>query len=475
MDKTLSELYGERISEDWCERVAYSRDLGEIPAVLRSALKIENVPDLVARPSNARDVAAAMEYAKAGGVPVTPRGSASSGFFNAVPVKKGLCLDLCGLDQIEDVDQEAGTVTVGAGCRWLPLDRHLRRQGWAVRTYPTSAPTATVGGWINMEGYGVGSLAYSALIDQVVGMEVVFASGEIRWITPDSTPPTTWFAGSDGTLGVVTKVTLRIRRVPESEKHWLVSFADSDALGRAAVELASGYAGPYNMSFLHSSYFDLQRRMGHAAPDGDVLAVDYEDSAEAVAEGRQRVAEAAARHGGTILPDRLAEAEWEQRFRHLSLKRLGPSVLAAEDWIGPDRLGEYQAAVARLGRRLKTSFYTYGTIVGTQRMSVFTGYLTDRRKPLSYLIALSVTCRLHEIAGRLGGRPLGVGLWNTPYLPGIYSPEELTELRRRKKFLDPAGLLNPGKHYEWPALLSPGLFSLGANMGSLLQRFASGQ
>ena len=471
----MVEICGERITDDWCERVAYGRDLGDIPPLLRSALKIENIPDLVARPVDAQEVAAVVEYAKANGLPVTPRGSASSGFFNAVPVKRGICLDLCGLDQIEDVDEQSSTVMVGAGCRWLPLDRHLRRLGWAVRTYPTSAPTATVGGWINMEGYGVGSLAYGALIDQVVGMEVVLASGEIRWITPDSAPPTAWFAGSDGTLGIVTRVALGIRRSPESEAHWLVSFDDLEALGRAAMDLASGQARPYNMSFLHSSYFDLQKRMGHAAPDGDVLAVDYEGEAEAVSQGSLRVGEAVFRQGGKVLPRLLAEAEWEDRFRHLSVKRLGPTVLAAEDWLAPARLGEYQRAVAKLGRQLKTHFYTYGTVVGAERMSVFTGYLTDRRKALSYMIAMSVTCRLHEIAARLGGHPVGVGLWNTPYLPSIYSPEELAKLRGRKKSLDPQGIMNPGKHYEWPKLLSPGLFSLGSNMGSLLQRFASGQ
>jgi glycolate oxidase len=89
-------------------------------------------------------------------------------------------------------------------------------------------------------------------------------------------------------------------------------------------------------------------------------------------------------------------------------------------------------------------------------------YHTDARQTFDYTLALGLTARLYSLGARFGGRPYGVGLWNTPYLSQIFSSRQLTELRARKKSLDPVGRFNPGKLYQapfplWPAVSKPGM------------------
>jgi glycolate oxidase len=86
---------------------------------------------------------------------------------------------------------------------------------------------------------------------------------------------------------------------------------------------------------------------------------------------------------------------------------------------------------------------------------VMTIYLADERHTASYLCAIGFTKRLHDLGARYGGRPYGVGLWNTPYLSRLYDRAQLAELKQRKARLDPAGIMNPGKLYQasfplWP-------------------------
>jgi glycolate oxidase len=471
MEDYLTDLLGGRVTEDWWERVIYGRDLAEMPAIMLKLLKLETIPDLVARPKTAAEVAALVKYAGSKGMAVVPRGGASSAFFNSVPLKKGITLDLCGLSGILELDEERGEANVGAGQRWQELDRQLRQKGWAVKSYPSSAPSATVGGWLNMEGYGIGSLSFGSLSDQISKLEVVLADGTIREITPDTRPAISWFAGSDGTLGIVTKVTLRVHRAPAAESHWLLSFSEGRSLNRAAQVLAEEDPVPYNIAYYNNVYYEYFKKLGYEVPSGEVLAVDYEGDQDILDAAEKSLRNMAGKYDAEVLPPEMGDSEWQERFYHMRIKRLGPTLMAAEDWLPLEKLGEYQAALNRLGHSARTKFYSYGTIVNPKKMTMFAGFCADSRQGLPFMVAMALTARLHHLAIKLGGHPYSVGFWNTPYLPYIYSGTELAEARQRKRLLDPQGLLNPGKHYDHPALLPPWFFLLGTSIASLLQKF----
>ncbi|MCL5960463.1 MAG: FAD-binding oxidoreductase, partial [Chloroflexi bacterium] len=162
IEEHLKGILGEAVTASPLERELYAHDLAAVPPFLSRAL-VRATPDIVAKPRSTEEVSAVLKYASDQRVTVTPRAAGSTAFHNSVPTKGGILLDLNALRGIVGVDAGRKTVTVLPATRWKELDDELR-YGWglAVKTYPTSAPSGTVGGWFNMGGFGVGSLKYGS-------------------------------------------------------------------------------------------------------------------------------------------------------------------------------------------------------------------------------------------------------------------------------------------------------------------------
>ena len=455
----LAPLPAERLCVDPIERQLYARDLAPVPDIL-NRLFYRTLPEAVVLPENAAQTAETLRQAYRCRIPVTPRASATTSYSNAVAVRGGLVLDVSRLNAAPELDAARGTVRVGPAVTWMALDESLAGHGFAVRSYPSSAVAATVGGWVSTQGHGLGSLKYGPLVGQLVSLEVILPGGEIRTVTRDSQPPLEWFAAAEGTLGVITAVEIEVRRRPPAEELRLLAYDDLEALGREAAGLARGDPTPYTVFFADAGYFDLAARSGFAAlPGGQgALLVCYQGEAEEVNRGQKQ----AAACSGRRLPADLALEEWNARLYHLRIKRAGPSLLAAELWLPLDQLAAYLAGVSALARRSRVLIGTYGLVVSLHEALVMSLYPCDESHQVDYLMALGFTRRLQMLGARLGGRPYGVGLWNTPYLPQLFSRAQLQELRRRKAQLDPLDLLNPGKLYRAEFPLWPAAFGLGA-------------
>ena len=115
-----------------------------------------------------------------------------------------------------------------------------------------------------------------------------------------------------------------------------------------------------------------------------------------------------------MLSEEAAAADWEERFAALRLKRAGPTLLAAESWLPLDQLVAYHAAVAKLAGRHRMTMATYGMAVRPGDVTVMTAFPSDETRAVKYLLDLSLTSKLYDIAARYGGRPYGTGVWNMP-------------------------------------------------------------
>jgi glycolate oxidase len=475
----LAELLGERYTESAFERSFYRRDLAVVPPFLASLVG-NTLAAAVARPRTAEEVSSIVRYAAARGsgsehasgrstLPLTPRAAATTAYWNAVPMRGGLVLDLNGMRGLVSLDEAALTATVLPGTRWEELDRVLRRRGVTLLSYPTSAPAATVGGWISMEGHGIGSLKHGGVADQVTRLEVVLADGTI--VDVPGAWPVTHFAGSEGTLGIITRVELAVRPQPAATGHHLLVFPDMAALQGAAAALSVATPRPFYAHFASPSYGQFLRRAGfEPIADGPILALTYDGDAGEVAAGAERVRQETTRWRGAALPAEAAAREWAERFFALRLKRAGPSVLGAESWLPLDQLAGYEAGVATLGARQGLLMATYGTVVAPGLATVMSLYPCDEMRVIPYILALSLTKKLYDVAFRHGGRPYGSGVWNTPYL----SRAELAERRGHKSVMDPLSLLNPGKAQRPPPLLWPPTFKLGMDVLAGMRRAGKG-
>lgn len=466
----MAALLGPRFTDSAFECSFYGRDLAAVPSYLGRLLG-RTLPDAVARPGTAEEVAGLVRMAAAERLPIVPRAAATTTYWNSVPIRGGLLLDLTGMQTIGEVDKSTGTVTVGPGVRLEELECRLAAQGYATLSYPTSAPSATVGGWLSMEGYGIGSLANGSLADQVVRLQVVLPNGRIVDTEAGGGFTPSLFAGAEGTLGVITEITLQVRPLPERSVCFLLACPDLATIQGVIDALAAAQPRPFYMHFAAASYGARMAAAGFAPlHDGHTLAITYQGTVGEIAAGTTTVAAATDRWSAQCLDPALAQAEWDERFMALRLKRAGPTVLGAEAWLPVECIAAYEAAAARMAAVQRISIATYGTVVAPGWATVMSLYPCDETRPVDYLLALSLTQQLYAIAFRHGGRPYGIGLWNTPYLSRASSGVRLAELRRRKAELDPANLMNPGKRYAPPLLLKPAVFFPAMSALALLRR-----
>ena len=172
----LKNLLGARVTFERRERRLYGHDIAAMPSLVRPLVG-DTTPDAVAQPTSEEQLVELVRWATDRGVSLTPRGKGSSGYGGAIPVEKGLVVDLYRLRAVVDIDEDALTATVEPGITWEQLDREIAKRGLTLRLYPTSYPSSSVGGWLAQGGAGIGSYEYGWFAENVVAARVVLAGG----------------------------------------------------------------------------------------------------------------------------------------------------------------------------------------------------------------------------------------------------------------------------------------------------------
>ncbi|MHB8983821.1 MAG: FAD-binding oxidoreductase [Carboxydocellales bacterium] len=471
----LKEVFGARFTDSTFERRFYTRDVAYIPVFLVSLLS-NPLPDMVFRPLNTEEVSRIMAFAARAKMAVTPRAGASTALGNSVPTRGGIVLDLNALKGVVSFDTAEEKVRVLSGTTWAELDSCLRQRGYTVCAYPTSFFAATIGGWFSVGGYGIGSIEHGPLVNQVSSLEVVLPSGEIRRLTRESEPPLQWFAGTDGTLGVITELELKVRPVPEAMSHYLLVSEDPAGLIQAAQDCTAVMKGillnlHYNGKAFNQA-LNSKGLIGSEPGNFHSLSVDLEGTRIQLNHGEAILKSIVARLGLRLLDTETAWEEWETRFQSLRVMRAHPCLLGGELLLPLKSLNRYLEQVDNLGRRAGVEMLTYGHIVSPDKVLVMSLYPADERRTFRYLCDTSLIMEIYRVGIKLAGVPYVIGFWNTPYVQDIYTSERLTELKRRKDLLDPKGIMNPSKTYNPPPLLRPGLFTLGMKtLGMVRQIF----
>lgn len=198
----------------------------------------------VVRPRDTADVVAIVDACRNAGIPLVPYGGGSGICGSAIATEGGLVLDTKLLNEVMEIDPVSHLITVGAGILGTELEWALNAQGFTCGHSPQSVGSSTVGGWLAHRGAGVFSTRYGKVDDLVQGVQVVLPSGEVldTVVSPTSAAGpdlNRLFLGAEGTLGVVTRVTLKIFPLPEARRHgsWAVaSIADGLEFGRRMVQ-----------------------------------------------------------------------------------------------------------------------------------------------------------------------------------------------------------------------------------------------
>jgi alkyldihydroxyacetonephosphate synthase len=417
-------------------------------------------PDLVVRPITDEEVAAVLRVANRHRVPVVPWGGGSGTQGACIPVDGGIVVDMTGMNRILEIDERSLTVTAEAGLIGRQLESELNARGLMLPHYPASSDQATVGGYVAARGSGVLSTRYGKIEDLVLSLRVVTPTGEIvdtlpvprHAVGPDLAQ---LYIGAEGTMGVISRVKLRIAPLPAERRFEVISFpsvaAGVDAVRRGLQEgLRPSVVRLYDES---ATRLTLSPVVGADLP-GVCTVICFEGGAGVVAEERARMLELAGQAGGVVLDGGLGEIWWERRYdfyrppHHPELPAVWGTIDVVATYTG--LLDTYQAlqdAVARpysdRGLKLRSHlshWYPWGAMIYGRFVIPDGG--PDAIELHDRVWADGVNAALRT--GAVINDHHGVGLKLGPYMRAQHGAG-LDVLRRIKEVLDPNRVMNPGK------------------------------
>ena len=447
----LKNLLGPHVTFDRRERRLYGHDIAAMPSLVKPLVG-DTTPDAVAQPTSEEQLVELVRWATDRRVPLTPRGKGSSGYGGAIPVKKGLVVDFYRMRAVVDIDEEALTATVEPGITWEQLDREIAKRGLTLRLYPTSYPSSSVGGWLAQGGAGIGSYEYGWFAENVVSARVVLAGGAVREL---SGVDLGLVADAEGTTGIVSQVTVRLRAL-EDEAVTAIACADARDL-QALIDAIIAVDLPiWSMVYINPRMAEMKNRAplrehnGHPAeervllPAAYILTLAYRAADQALV--LAALPELVAPMQAEILSQRIAEHEWEHRFQLMIVKRLGPSLVPSEVVVPLEHLG---AVMEEIEHKVDQPVVKEGVIVRHgahgRPEAIILGFIPSDQRRFDYNFVFGLVLTIMDIAEKHGGRPYSTGMYFASRADEILGTERVKRLRSFKREADPHGVLNPGK------------------------------
>ncbi|AUS97203.1 2-hydroxy-acid oxidase [Clostridium thermosuccinogenes] len=439
-------FYKERISED------YSHDeLGDIHCY----------PDIVVQVLSAEEVSKVMKYAYENNIPVTPRGSGTGLVGAAVPVCKGIVIDMSRMNHILELDEENLTVTVEPGVLLMELSKFVEEHDLFYPPDP-GEKTATIGGNINTNAGGMRAVKYGVTRDFVRGLEVVLPNGDIVEFGGKVVKNSSGYSmkdlivGSEGTLGIVTKAILKLLPLPKKAISLLIPFPTLEQAIRTVPLIIKSKTIPTAIEFMQrETIIDAEEFLGKKFPDNQsdaYLLLKFDgNSAEEIQASFDKVADICLEQGALDIlfadTDERNDSIWKARGAFLEAIKASTTLMDEVDVVVPrnkvSEMVEFSHQLQdKIGIRIK-SFGHAGD--GNLHIYVLKDNLTEEEWKKRLNLAMDeMYKKARELNGQVSGEH-GIGYAKKPYLNQSLAPEILEIMRGIKKAFDPKGILNPGK------------------------------
>jgi glycolate oxidase len=362
------------------------------------------------------------------------------------------------MDRILEIDRANLTATVQPGVINADLGKAAAEHGLFYAPDPASFETCTIGGNLAENSGGLRCVKYGVTRDAVLGLEVVLADGTVIRTGGKNVKDvagydlTHLFIGSEGTLGVITEATLRLRPAPPPKLTLLAFFATVRAAGDAVTRITEAGIVPVTLELMDAFTIravDEAQHLGLDRDAGAMLMIES-DAGGAAAEGELDRAEGACRDAGATSLVRAAdptEADWLREARrkaHWSLEQAG---VARMDDVGVprSRVPEMLAAIERISAEHDLPVGVFGHAGDGNLHPTF---VVDREDPTAEERINAARGRIYEAAIALGGTITGehgTGTAKRAWLEAQRGPDAMRVMRALKDALDPLGILNPGK------------------------------
>ncbi|MDY6914016.1 MAG: FAD-linked oxidase C-terminal domain-containing protein [Planctomycetota bacterium] len=429
--------------------------------------KYAHMPEALVRPRTADQIAAIMKLANRRRIPVTPRGAGSGLSGGAVPLCGGIVLLCDRMNEILEIDRENMMIVVEPGVVTAEINERIAPEGLFYAGYPMSLETCTVGGNVAENAGGGKAVKYGVTGRYVLGLEMVSPTGEIVSLGGKLIKDVTGYSliplmvGSEGTLGIFTKITLRLLPLSRANVDLLVLFASADqALAAVPDIMTQSGITPTAIEFMDKTSVQaaceyLNETIPYAQAGAMlIITLDGPDVAQ-LEQGYEAIGEGCLAAGAVevYVADNATTSEriWKVRRNIGEAFGLVSPHQANEDLVVPP------AAIALLLKGMQKLGKKYGLVIPSYGHAGDGNLHTRIIKPHDWPIEKwnqklpNVLKELYELTAGLGGRlsgEHGIGHKRKPYMSIFISEPALEMMRAVKLALDPNNILNPGKIFD---------------------------
>ncbi len=421
-------------------------------------------PHVVCVPENSDEVSKIMKIANEYAVPVTPAAARTGLSGGAIPVHGGISLSMERLNRIIGIDAQNFQATVEPGVINQVFHDACREQGLFYPPDPSSWGSSTLGGNVAYNAGGPKAVKYGVTAAYVLNLEVVLPNGEVIWTGANTLKNSTGynltqlFVGSEGTLGVITKIVFRLIPYPKVSYTLLAPFASAEDACTAVAQIFQAGITPSGLEFMERDAIDwtLQYVDGVSIPTGPdieahlLMEVDGFDD-EAVLKEAETMAEVVEKAGASevLFAQSAAERDalWKLR-RRVGEAVKSHSIYKEEDTVVPRaKLPELLRAVKRIGQSYGFQSVCYGHAGdGNLHVNIVKGDMPDSdwHGPMLKEGIRTLFQEVVAMGGTISGEH-GIGLVQKGYMDLAFSTPALNLQRGIKSLLDPKGIMNPGK------------------------------
>ncbi|MDB5625267.1 MAG: glcD [Tardiphaga sp.] len=440
---------GEGVIDSAAEMMPYESD---------GLMAYRQPPMVVVLPDTTEQVAKVLKYCGEQGIKVVPRGSGTSLSGGALPLEDAVLLGLGKFKRIREIDFDNRAVVVEPGVTNLAISQAVAHAGFYYAPDPSSQIACSIGGNVAENSGGVHCLKYGMTTNNLLGCEIVLMSGEILRIGGKAAEPGGYdlmgiITGSEGLLGVITEVTVRILQKPETARALMVGFAEVEKAGECVAQIIGAGIIPGGMEMMDRPAIHAAEAFVHAGYPLDVealLIIELDGPSIEVDELIRRVETIALSCGSTTCQISTSEAErllfWAGRKAAFpAVGRISPDYLCMD---GSIPRGKLPAALKRISELSVQYGLGVANVFHAGDGNLHPLILYDANKPgdtdKAEAFGADILRCCVELGGVLTGEH-GVGIEKRDLMPEMFTETDLAQQQRLKCAFDKDGLLNPGK------------------------------
>jgi glycolate oxidase len=415
-------------------------------------------PDAVVLPGSTEEVSQIMALAHEDKIPIVGRGSGTNLSGGTIPTRGGIVVHFSRMNQILEIDIPNRTVTVEPGVITLDLQNRLLTEGFVYVPDPASQKVSTLGGNLGENSGGPHCLKYGVTTNHVLGAELVLFDGSVVWTGGKSQDNpgydlTGLLVGSEGTLGLVTKMILKIIRAPEKVKTLLAIFdAIEDASNTVSAIISEGIL-PATLEMMDNVVMqavEASVQAGYPLDAAAVLIIELDGMEDGMERQAEKILDICKRHyvrDVQLAKDEAQRAKlWAGRKGAFgAITRLKPSYMVGDGTVPRTKLPEVLSKVLETGKKYDLLI---GNVFHAGDGNLHPLILFDERDEEERKKARKAAVEILKICADAGGTisgEHGIGLEKKKEMFYIFSESDLESMRQVKRAFDPEDILNPGK------------------------------